>query len=504
MIERYVRLDFWSGKLVRILVLSLFTLVLGGISADFAFAKVKFSALAVDARTGRVLYSQDPDGARYPASLTKVMTLYILFQELKAKRLTLDSTLKVSRFASTMPPTKLGVRPGQTVRVEDAIKALIILSANDVAVVVGENIAGSESAFAKRMTKTARALGMSRTTFRNASGLPNPGQVTTARDMATLSLSVQRDFPQYYPYFRTMSFKYGKRVVRTHNRLLGRFAGTDGIKTGYIRASGFNLTTSAKRGDKRIIGVVMGGSSGNARNRYMMTMLDKAFPQCRDGETLAAAIQGTKGVSVAALEDVAPDTPVLKVKTEQPVAKVVPKTVIPDPIPAEFVEANASDAEDVAEEKTAAPQVIQGSTYTSVVVDEPQEIVKSDAATGTGTTETGVVVASAEPSGTLPFTIKKDGAKDGGLVIVPETAASWNIQIGAYPNKAEAQAMLQTVRSLDKRLVSGKPAFTVQVQIGADTMYRARFSGFSERLARSACKKLSAKGIGCVALSPQS
>ena len=143
------------------------------------------------------------------------------------------------------------------------------------------------------MTKTARSLGMSRTTFRNASGLPDPGQVTTARDMATLSLRVQRDFPQYYPYFRITSFKYGRRTIRTHNRLLGRFDGTDGIKTGYIRASGFNLTTSAKRGDKRIIGVVMGGRTGRARDNYMIAMLDKAFPKCVGGATLAAAIEGT-------------------------------------------------------------------------------------------------------------------------------------------------------------------------------------------------------------------
>lgn len=506
MIERYARLDFQPSRFWRVVILSLFALILAGISSDLASARVKFSALAVDARTGRVLFSQDPDGARYPASLTKVMTLYILFQELKAKRLTLDSRLKVSRFASTMPPTKLGLRAGQTIRVEDAIKALIVLSANDIAVVVGENIAGSESSFAKRMTKTARALGMSRTTFRNASGLPNPGQVTTARDMATLSLSVQRHFPQYYPYFRTMSFTYGKRVVRTHNRLLGRFSGTDGIKTGYIRASGFNLTTSAKRGDKRIIGVVMGATSGNARNRYMMTMLDKAFPQCRGGEMLAAAIQGAKGMSLAALDETAPAEPIARAKPEQPVAKAAPTIIIPEPMPAEFVAANAtSDAEDVAEERTAAPQIIESSTFTSVVVEESQETVKSSAETATGTKGGAqVVVASAGPSADLPFSVKKNGQEPGGIVIVPETAATWNIQIGAYPNKGEAQAVLHKARSIDAKMFSGKPAFTVQVQLGAETMYRARFSGFSERLARSACKKLSAKGIGCVALSPQS
>ncbi|CAN5160028.1 D-alanyl-D-alanine carboxypeptidase [soil metagenome] len=502
MFERSTRLDRQPGGFWRFCLAFLIVVAFSASASLPASAKTKFSALAVDARTGRVLYSQDPDGSRYPASLTKVMTLYLLFQELKAERLTLESRLKVSKHASLMPATKLGVRPGDTIRVEDAIRAIIILSANDVAVVVGENIAGSESAFAKRMTKTARALGMSRTTFRNASGLPNPGQVTTARDMATISLRVQRDFPQYYSYFRTMSFTYGKRVVRTHNRLLGRFAGTDGIKTGYIRASGFNLTTSAQRGDKRIIGVVMGASSGNARNNYMMSMLAKAFPQCKNGEALAYAIQGSKAVSVAALEAAVPAEPVAR-STPDKTAKTA---VLPDPIPSDFVAANtASDAEDVAEESTAdAPKVIDGSTFTSVVVEPPAEAVKTQTETKTGAQDAAkVIIASAEPAATLPFAVKS--AKDtGGVVVVPPSNATWKIQIGAYPNKSEAQAVLYKVRSLDNKLFGSKTAFTVEVQLGEATMYRARFSGFSEQLARAACKKLSTKGIGCVALSPQS
>jgi D-alanyl-D-alanine carboxypeptidase len=233
----------------RILVSLVLVLAVSAGGIELAAAKVKFSALAVDARTGEILFASDADGLRHPASLTKMMTLYVLFQEMKAGHLTLDSRLSVSRYAAGRPPTKLGVGAGQTVRVEDAIKALITLSANDMAVAVGENIAGSEAAFAQRMTQTARSLGMSRTTFRNASGLPDPKQVTTARDMATLGLRIQRDFPQYYPYFSMTSFQFGTRTIRSHNRLLGRFEGTDGIKTGYIRASGYNLTTSARRGD---------------------------------------------------------------------------------------------------------------------------------------------------------------------------------------------------------------------------------------------------------------
>ena len=246
-------------------------------------AKPQFSAIAVDARTGKILFGSAIDGPRYPASLTKVMTLYVLFEDLKAGRIKLTSDLKVSQRAASMQPSKLGLKPGSTISVENAIKALVTRSANDVAATIGENLEGSEANFATRMTRKARAIGMSKTTFKNASGLPNPAQVTTARDMATLSLHIQRDFPEYYPYFRITSFTYKGQTIRTHNRLLGKYQGTDGIKTGYIGASGFNLTTSAKRGDKRIVGVVMGSSSGGSRNAYMMKMLDNAFPKCVDG-----------------------------------------------------------------------------------------------------------------------------------------------------------------------------------------------------------------------------
>ena len=263
-----------------------------------AAAKPQFSAIAVDARTGKILFGTAIDGPRHPASLTKVMTLYVLFQDLKAGRLKLTSDLKVSQRAASMQPSKLGVKPGSTISVEDAIKALITRSANDVAAAIGENLEGTEANFAARMTRTARAIGMSKTTFKNASGLPNPAQVTTARDFATLSLRIQRDFPEYYPYFRIASFNYKGQTIRTHNRLLGRFQGTDGIKTGYIGASGFNLTTSAKRGDKRIVGVVMGSSSGGVRDKYMMKMLDSAFPKCIDGVAIALAAGSSEGTAV--------------------------------------------------------------------------------------------------------------------------------------------------------------------------------------------------------------
>ncbi len=240
-------------------------------------ARPAFSTIAVDARSGKILYSKNADAKRYPASLTKIMTLYLVFEDLKAGKISLNTPLRVSRYGAARPPSKLGLKAGSTIRVKDAIGALVTTSANDVATTVAENLAGSESAFAARMTRKARFLGMTHTTFRNASGLPDGAQVTTARDMATLALRIQRDFPRQYGNFALRSYTYKKRRYRNHNRLLGRVTGVDGIKTGYIRASGFNLTTSARRGTKRVVAVVMGAKSARRRNRYMASLINRMF-----------------------------------------------------------------------------------------------------------------------------------------------------------------------------------------------------------------------------------
>ena len=267
---------------------------LGALGAP-AWANSKFAAITVDARNGKVLFSSSADATRHPASLTKMMTLYVLFQELQSGRLSLNSPIRMTKRAANMAPSKLGVAPGDTITVETAIRALVVKSANDVAAAVAENVSGSESEFAERMTRTARKLGMTRTVFANASGLPNPRQVTTARDMATLGLRLMRDFPQYYPYFRTRSFVYNGRTVKGHNKLLGTYDGTDGIKTGYINASGFNLVTSVRRDDKRLVGVVLGGRTGAARDAYMKQMLSKYFGKARNGKTIAALAGSSRG-----------------------------------------------------------------------------------------------------------------------------------------------------------------------------------------------------------------
>jgi D-alanyl-D-alanine carboxypeptidase len=206
-----------------------FVALLSFLFVSVAEAKPQFSALTVDARTGAILYQNDPDGLRHPASLTKMMTLYVLFQDLKSGRIKRSTMLRISARAANMAPSKLGLKPGSTISVDDAIKALVTKSANDVASAIGENLGGTESNYAARMTRVAHSIGMSRSTFFNSSGLPNPGQYTTARDMATLGLRLMRDFPQYYPYFRIQAFNFHGQTIRTHNRLVGHFEGTDGI-----------------------------------------------------------------------------------------------------------------------------------------------------------------------------------------------------------------------------------------------------------------------------------
>jgi D-alanyl-D-alanine carboxypeptidase len=252
-----------------------------------------YSAIVVDANSGNVLHSASPDEPRHPASLTKIMTLYLLFERLEAGKLKLDSQLPVSEHASVQAPTKLGLKPGQTIAVEDAIRGLVTKSANDAAVVVAEAIGGNESDFAEMMTKKAHALGMSRTVYRNASGLPNDEQSTTARDQALLGRAIQERFPREYRFFSTPSFTYHGEAMRNHNSLLGQVEGVDGIKTGYTQASGFNLVTSVRRNNRHIVAVVLGGTSAGARDARMRTLIEQHIAAASPQHTAPAIAEAT-------------------------------------------------------------------------------------------------------------------------------------------------------------------------------------------------------------------
>lgn len=310
-----------SSRGRRLFVLGLITAVSAtAFTTDYAEAKRKrgkriqharvapyappFSTIIVDANSGAVLQANNPDAQRFPASLTKVMTLYLLFERIESGKMKLETMMPVSQLASAQAPTKLGLRPGEQLKVEDAIKGLITRSANDASVVIAEAISGDVDEFAKLMTRKARALGMSRTTYRNPNGLPDPEQVTTARDQATLGRAIHDRFPRYYKYFATNSFVYRGKAIRNHNKLLGRVEGVDGIKTGFTRASGFNLVTSIQRGNRYLVGVVLGGRSGGSRDATMRNLLAEHLERGATKRTVAAITEnGAAPVAIAQADD---------------------------------------------------------------------------------------------------------------------------------------------------------------------------------------------------------
>lgn len=320
------------------------------------------STIVVDANSGKVLQAKDADAVRHPASLTKIMTLYLLFERIEAGKLKLDSALEVSEHASEQAPTKLGLRPGQTIRVEDAIKGLVTKSANDAAVVVAEALAGSEEAFASQMTRKARALGMSKTVYRNASGLPDDEQVTTARDQAMLGRAIQDRFPRQYRYFATTSFNFRGRVIRNHNKLLGRVDGVDGIKTGYTRASGFNLVSSVRRGNRHLVSVVLGGRSGRSRDAMMRDLIAEHIGAGTTKRTVAAIVEREEGEYKTARAMPPKPEPKPESKSESK----------PDEKP-EVEAAPARPAAQTAEAPTEKPQPMPLSS--GVIANEPMSII---------------------------------------------------------------------------------------------------------------------------------
>ena len=289
--EAPVQADVRIAQPLRIRITALLGLVIlmGAFVLSPAPVHAKYASFVIDAQTGDVLHSVNADTRNYPASLTKMMTLYMMFEALDEGRLRMDDRIMMSRRAARQPPSKLDIKPGHTFSVETAVRALAVKSANDVAAAVAEHLGGTERQFALLMTAKARKLGMASTTFRNASGLPHRGQLSTARDMATLAKALLTHFPTRYHYFSQSKFKHGEKTYRSHNKLLTTYEGTDGIKTGYIRASGFNLVASVKRGNKRLIGVVFGAKNSKTRNRHMVKLLDKGWAKVYPSTVVAKA-----------------------------------------------------------------------------------------------------------------------------------------------------------------------------------------------------------------------
>jgi D-alanyl-D-alanine carboxypeptidase len=398
------------------------------------------AAIVVDMNSGSILQEQAADTPRHPASLTKMMTLYVLFGYLKAGKLAPSSDLTVTEHAAIQAPTKLGLKPGATIKVNDAVKALVTQSANDAAVTIAENLAGTEENFAKLMTDTARQIGMRNTLFRNASGLPDDEQITTARDMAILSAHLIHDYPDYYTVFSTQYFTFNGRKYRNHNKLLLNYKGTDGIKTGYTRASGYNLAASVHRGEKHLIAVVLGGKTGGQRDTAMRALLEKNFAAASSTKPTAAQL-------VASLVTTAP-LPAMK-KPAYAAAAVTPGPAVARPV--------------------AAPA--EGD------ISEPALPLRAS-------------LTSSDP---LPKTPAKKVQYDG----------AYHVQVGAYMSQDEAENRLGMVQQRAMALLDGHLPFTASFMKDDKEWYRARFAGFSKADAQAACAALKKMSLDCVVMSAE-
>jgi D-alanyl-D-alanine carboxypeptidase len=480
-----------------------------------------YAAIVVDVNSGKVLHATNPDAIRHPASLTKIMTLYLLFEQLEAGKVRLDTPLPVSAHAASQAPSKLGLRPGQSISVEDAIKALVTKSANDVAVIIAEAIAGDEEDFAKMMTRKARAIGMARTVYANASGLPDDDQVTTARDQATLGRAIQDRFPRYYRYFSTASFQFHGRSIRNHNNLLGRVEGVDGIKTGFIRKSGFNLVSSMKRDGRHLVATVLGGSSGRWRDARMRDLLE--------GNVALAAVKRTTPRAVE-IADAAEPARELAIASREPATEPVSTRGVTlahaDPRiparipPAEAVAAPAAPMQSYSsftlpKQETAAPgsaDPIKPIMVRTVSVTRPAPKTSLVASLPQGSAEASRAAAAqpgraAQPS---PGAIApRQVASVGEPIAVPALSESkpprvapgeWLIQVGAFPAETQAKDRLKEARDAAPTALSRAEPFTEAVVKGDGKLYRARFAGFPKEQAEAICKQLKRSDISCLAL----
>ena len=448
------------------------------------------AAIVVDAKTGKVLYANNADTKAYPASLTKMMTLYLTFEALEAGKVTLGTRIKVSAHAAAEPPSKLGVKAGNTITVKDAILSLVTRSANDMATALGEHLGGSEARFATMMTQRARSLGMRNTTFKNAHGLPNTAQVTTARDMSILGRALQDRFPSYFRYFKTTSFTYNGAKIGNHNRLLGRVNGVDGIKTGYTRASGFNLVTSVNLPDRRLVAVVLGGSSGSSRDAYMTKLVDQYISKASRGPRTAPLIL-PKGVDGPAFDDGADALVATAPIGEAGDMAMLTDLPMPRLRPASAISAYA------AEESPVAPAA---AAVTDIATLIPEEYRAQGDIADDQDEITGDRLPPPAPIASL------DASEQ---VVVMErfadlpTMSGWKIQLAAAPTQASALTILQKARAAASAEVFANTApYTEPVEKGAETLYRARFAGFSgKEEAQAACAFLVKQKFACYAIA---
>ena len=539
------------------IMLALIVLVPVSVSAKQSSVPRKFAGIVVDAKSGKVLYESAADAARYPASVTKVMTLYILFQELSAGNIKLSDKMVVSKHAAAAVPTKLGLKAGSKITVENAIKALVTLSANDMARVIAEHISGTESEFAKRMTSTAKALGMSRTTYRNASGLPDSKQVTTVRDQAVLGIAIYQHFPRYYEFFQTKSFSYGKRTYGNHNRLLGS-NNVDGIKTGYTRASGFNLLTAARDADQHIVVVGFGFDTSGSRDAKVRELVKKYFSKGRKGDYLATAMIPQPGRKGAVVQFASAD-PVAIVPMPYPAFRAdgatVPEAIqvakLPDPA---AVQAQLEDPVIVASIETTpvpaqrpadigfepavqAANLLGGSTSTQPMPqDRPLDVIGAwlsetfslgaapaplgqtapsapllppvgigeagepiDLMTSGGTAGVQPTAIQNQPA-PAPLEVAAVAAPAIQTTAAPSAPKGWVVQIGAAPTEGGANSLLSDATGSISGLGSFQP-YVERFEKNGQVFYRARFTGFGGRDdATAMCNQLKKAKMSCLAM----
>jgi D-alanyl-D-alanine carboxypeptidase len=474
--------------------------------AQMAQAKPVQASIVVDARTGEIVSASNADTLTYPASLTKMMTMYLLFEAMQDGRVKLGDQITFSKFAAGQPATNLNVDAGDQISIETAILALVVRSANDVATAVAEHLGGTEAGFARLMTAKAQALGMPRTTFRNAHGLPDPKQKTTARDLATLSIALIRDFPQYYGYFSKTKFKYHGVNYAGHNRLLKSYKGYDGIKTGYIRLSGFNLASSAERDGRRLVVVVLGGSSPSTRDRKVADLLTDGFKKSNGTGLMLAAKAPASGKAPKVIEpQVADAAPAKKPSPQEP---TVAKSLVPGAKP--FVP-NAPVVTAPAEIAPAEIAVVDNRAMDQIVADvmNSPQLASAD---GTIDVEAGsaVLTASGAPSmvptlkpGTGKKTLVADApAPDSqATTVVWKPEGSYGIQVGAYSKFNAAQNAAQVATQAEPGLLAdARIIIDSQKMNNGGKVYRARVAGLTKADAQTACRNLKAKRTDCLVL----
>ncbi|KIC28560.1 D-alanyl-D-alanine carboxypeptidase family protein [Leisingera sp. ANG-M6] len=536
---RYSRTRFlWAAA---VFLLAVFTLALQPQRA----AAAPYAAMVIDARTGEVLHSRNADTRLHPASLTKMMTLYIAFEAVRNGEITLDTKVRISRNAAAEPPSKLGLKSGQKIAFRYLIRAAAVKSANDAATAIGETLSGSEAAFARRMNRTAKALGMSRTTFKNAHGLTASGHLSTASDMTTLGRHLLYDYPEYYNLFSRRSTHAGIREVpNTNRRLLAAYRGADGIKTGYTRAAGFNLVASAKRGNERIIATVFGGKSTVSRNAKVAELLDLGFRRAPSRAALRKpqrpAYQGAGNVVVADADDgpshgVAGKTirvsgqvnTSLRPKTrpgasESPVLVAALEEALQTP-PAE----RTALEEAVAQADAAGPETAEAETAEEQI--ENVQTVSADGAVGGDALRESIAVALAEAEAEpqpavedavpaviaavqkVPFTGLRPVARPASLtgtapepepVVVTRLSTSggryWGVNVGLYTSRYQAEKVLLRTALAELETLDGTLRKVAKTRRG----FEANFLGMTQEQAELACRRLNARNVTCAPIGP--